>query len=234
MRIAAVMLAGALLMSGCARGKDSVDNAARQVMALKLPMAAAVENLGTVAHSVADGNLAAGREAYQSFAMAFGQVLGPVSFKDSAVATRLANANTALQEDLEHGRADRATVKQHTDELMKALYAAADVLGVSLNGGAAAAALQPPRVIDVTAREYRFDPALIRVQQGERITIRLHNAGTVAHEWESDALHAKVPPVQPGGTGEVTFTAEHPGTYEFVCDLDNHDERGMQGFVVVK
>lgn len=98
-----------------------------------------------------------------------------------------------------------------------------------------AAAPEPARVIAVTAREYQFEPKVLHVKPGEQVTVRLRNAGTEKHEWEADGLHAEIKPVAPGGTGEVTFTAPmKPGTYEFACHVDEHYEKGMIGFVVVR
>jgi len=97
------------------------------------------------------------------------------------------------------------------------------------------AAPEPARVLEVTAREYEFEPKVLHIKPGEQVTVRLRNAGTVRHEWEADGLHAEIRPVEPGRTGEVTFTAPlKPGTYEFACRLDGHDEKGMIGFVVVR
>ncbi|HYF95536.1 MAG TPA: cupredoxin domain-containing protein [Symbiobacteriaceae bacterium] len=115
---------------------------------------------------------------------------------------------------------------------------AAHVAGVPMSATSSArigAALQPARVIEVTAKEYQFDPKVIQVKPGERVTVRLRNVGTERHEWEAEGLHAEIKPVAPGTTGEVTFTApDRPGTYEFACHVDGHYEKGMIGFVVVR
>lgn len=112
---------------------------------------------------------------------------------------------------------------------------------VMLIGAAAAgcaggeAVLAPARVIEVSAREYQFDPKVIHIKPGETVTVRLRNRGTEKHEWESESLHAEIKPVAPGGTGEVTFTAPNrTGTYEFACFVDQHYEKGMRGLVVVR
>lgn len=97
------------------------------------------------------------------------------------------------------------------------------------------AAPEPARVIEVTAREYQFEPKVLHVRPGEQVTVRLRNAGKERHEWEAEGLHAEIRPVPPGATGEVTFTAPmKTGTYEFACHVDGHYEKGMIGFVVVR
>ncbi|HWI60947.1 MAG TPA: cupredoxin domain-containing protein [Symbiobacteriaceae bacterium] len=221
-------------LTACAGGRDTEQKGA----SLKEPIAAATATLDELVRKIETGNAAAGREAYQSFAGAFGQVLGPVSFKDSAVAQQIANANTGLQEALEQKQIDGAAVKRQAEALRNGLYAAADVMGVSLRATAGVqvgAALQPARVIEVTAREYEFSPKVIEVKKGERVTVRLRNAGTEKHEWELEALHVEIKPTNPGTTGEVTFTAPtHAGTYEYACHVDQHYEKGMRGFLRVK
>lgn len=228
----------AALLGGCVGGKGSSDPASAAAT-LKAPITSAAAALDDVARNVAQGKAAAGREAYQVFASAFGDLLGPVSLKDPTAAQQMANANTNLQEALAHSAVDRAAVRREADKLMNGLHVAAHAMGVSLNATAAArlgaAAPEPARVIEVTAREYRFEPKVLHVKPGEQVTVRLRNAGTEKHEWEADGLHAEIKPVEPGRTGEVTFTAPmKPGTYEFACHVDEHYEKGMIGFVVVR
>lgn len=90
------------------------------------------------------------------------------------------------------------------------------------------------KTIEVKAKEYRFIPARIEVAKGTRVTVRMRNAGKERHEWELPAYDVEIKPVPPGGTGEVTFVADKAGTYEFLCDIEDHYERGMRGFLIVK
>lgn len=232
---ALALCVGLGLLAGCARGRQA--EPMTQEEALKQPLATAIASLEEMVQKVEAGDPAAGREAYQIFAHAFGQVLGPVSFKDAEIAQWMANANSGLQEALAQKRIDGESVRQQAESLLKGLSSAAAATGDNPGAATAVARLvaAPARVIEVTAREYRFEPRVIEVKKGETVTIRLKNAGTEKHEWESEALRAEIKPVAPGSMGEVTFTAPNrAGTYEFGCFLDQHFEKGMRGFVVVK
>ena len=95
------------------------------------------------------------------------------------------------------------------------------------------AAQQAPRVIDVTARKYDFEPSTIEVQQGERVFLRVRSA---------DRLHGvgikrfgvdrEIPK---GRTVDVEFVADEVGTFKVICTEEcgkGHDD--MTGVLVVK
>ena len=96
-----------------------------------------------------------------------------------------------------------------------------------------AAAQQAPRVIEVTAKKYDFNPSTIEVQQGERVilrvtsTDRLHGIGI-----KKFGVNREVPK---GKTIEVEFVAAEAGTFPVLCTEDcgkGHDD--MAGTLVVK
>lgn len=95
------------------------------------------------------------------------------------------------------------------------------------------AAQQAPRVIEVKAKKYDFDPATIEVQQGERVVLRvtstdrLHGIGI-----RKFGVNAEVPK---GATVEVEFEASAAGTYKVLCTEEcgkGHDD--MVGTLIVK
>jgi cytochrome c oxidase subunit 2 len=95
------------------------------------------------------------------------------------------------------------------------------------------AAQQAPRVIEVTAKKYDFEPSTIEVQQGERVllrvtsTDRLHGIGI-----KKFGISKEVPK---GETIEVEFVASSAGTFKVLCTEDcgkGHDD--MVGALVVK
>jgi cytochrome c oxidase subunit II len=95
------------------------------------------------------------------------------------------------------------------------------------------AAQQAPRVIDVKAKKYDFEPSTIEVQQGERVVLRvtstdrLHGIGI-----KKFGVNREVPKAQ---TVEVEFVASSAGTFEILCTEDcgkGHDD--MVGTLVVK
>lgn len=102
------------------------------------------------------------------------------------------------------------------------------------SGAAGAEAQVKRKIAEVKAKEYRFTSARIEVPKGAQVTLRMRNMGTERHEWELPGYKVEIKPVPPGGSGEISFVADKAGTYEFFCDMEDHYERGMRGFLVVK
>ena len=95
------------------------------------------------------------------------------------------------------------------------------------------AAQQAPRVIEVKAKKYDFEPSTIEVQQGERVVLRvtstdrLHGIGI-----KKFGVNREIPK---GETVEIEFVAADAGTYKVICTEDcgkGHDD--MVGALVVK
>jgi cytochrome c oxidase subunit 2 len=98
---------------------------------------------------------------------------------------------------------------------------------------AMAAAADEPRVIEVVARRFSWEPSEIQVTVGERVRLVLRTA---------DGLHGielkkfKIAKEIPRGNKPVTvdFTAEEAGRFPFLCSEycgDGHDD--MKGVLVV-
>jgi uncharacterized cupredoxin-like copper-binding protein/Cu/Ag efflux protein CusF len=98
----------------------------------------------------------------------------------------------------------------------------------------------------------RFDPEHLIVTQGETVRFVIHNRGRMLHEMvlgTSDTLaeHAKLMAKHPdmeheepymahvtaGTTGEIVWTFNRPGTFEYACLLPGHYEAGMRGRIDV-
>jgi cytochrome c oxidase subunit 2 len=95
------------------------------------------------------------------------------------------------------------------------------------------AAQQAPRVIEVKAKKYDFEPSTIQVAQGERVVLRvtsvdrLHGIGIRRFK-----VNAEVPK---GETVDVEFVASEAGTFPVLCTEEcgkGHDD--MTGTLVVK
>jgi len=98
----------------------------------------------------------------------------------------------------------------------------------------------------------RFEPAEIKVRQGETVRLRVHNGGRALHELvlgTADELkrHAELmrrnpdmehdapymAHVSPGRRGEIVWQFTQPGTYLYGCLVPGHFEAGMVGKVRV-
>ena len=100
--------------------------------------------------------------------------------------------------------------------------------------------------------DMRFTPARIEVRQGETVRFVIRNRGQAMHEFvlgtkqELDAhaaLMMKFPGMEhdepymahvaPGRTGEIVWTFNRAGEFDFACLIAGHYQSGMVGKVVV-
>ena len=130
----------------------------------------------------------------------------------------------------------------------------APVLKEQTDWGIAGDAKQARRTITLTMNDaMRFTPDRIEVRQGETVRLRLHNAGQLQHELvlgtrQALAAHAalmlKFPDMEhsepymahvaPGQSGEIVWTFNRAGEFEFACLIAGHYQAGMKGIVIVR
>jgi uncharacterized cupredoxin-like copper-binding protein len=98
----------------------------------------------------------------------------------------------------------------------------------------------------------RFAPDRIEVWQGETVRLVHRNTGKVMHEFvlgtpeelkEHAELMKKFPDMEhdepymahvpPGKTGEIVWTFNRAGTFDFACLIPGHFDAGMVGRIVV-
>ncbi|MBD9666648.1 putative cupredoxin-like copper-binding protein [Variovorax paradoxus] len=102
------------------------------------------------------------------------------------------------------------------------------------------------------ADSMRFAPDRIQVKQGETVRLSIRNDGQVMHEFvlgtkkeldEHAALMMKFPGMEhsepymahvpPGKTGEIVWTFNRAGDFDFACLIAGHYQAGMAGKVKV-
>lgn len=119
--------------------------------------------------------------------------------------------------------------------------------------GIAAEAKSAKRVIEITMSDaMRFSPDLIEVKQGETVKFVIRNDGKMLHEFvlgtkkeldEHAALMLKFPGMEhdepymshvpAGKAGEITWTFNRAGEFDFACLIAGHYQAGMVGKVKV-
>ena len=119
--------------------------------------------------------------------------------------------------------------------------------------GIAGDAKSAKRNIDVgMADNMRFTPARIEVRQGETVKFVVRNTGKVMHEFvigtkSENGKHAEMmvkfpnmehdepymAHVPPGKTGEIVWTFNRAGEFEFACLIAGHYQGGMVGTIMV-
>tara|TARA_R110002049_G_scaffold251050_1_gene425447 strand:- start:282 stop:794 length:513 start_codon:yes stop_codon:yes gene_type:complete len=158
-----------------------------------------------------------------------------------ALATALSLAYAAPA--LAHG------TKQHDGARASAAIADAEQMPWGIAGASSAVG----QTIEVAAHDrMRFVPESITVKQGETVRFVINNDAELMHEFvlgtsDSNETHAalmlKFPGMehdapymahmQPGGKGEVVWTFNEPGTFEFACLIAGHYQAGMVGTIKV-
>lgn len=120
--------------------------------------------------------------------------------------------------------------------------------------GIAGSAKAVKRTIDIVMTDgMRFLPDRIEVKRGETLRLRVRNDGKMLHELvignkkeldEHAALMLKFPDmehdepymvhVDPGKTGEIIWTFNRAGDFDFACLIAAHYQAGMVGRIKVK
>ncbi|QOF76881.1 plastocyanin/azurin family copper-binding protein [Variovorax sp. 38R] len=142
----------------------------------------------------------------------------------------------------------------HESHAPKARTAAAPTLAPEQKAwGIAGKASAVKRTIDIAmADDMTFTPSVLEVREGDTIRLRLKNRGKDLHELvlgtaaviEDHAAMMKKHPgmehdepwmahVQPGKTGELIWTFNRAGDFDFACLVKDHYELGMAGRVRV-
>lgn len=169
----------------------------------------------------------------------------PVHARRSAMA-RLAAAASVVALPLLASTAWAHTDKPHASKAGSARKEQKD-------WGIAGDARNVKRTINVgMADNMRFTPERIEVRQGETVRFVVRNTGKVMHEFvigtkAENAKHAELmvkfpnmehdepymAHVPPGKTGEIVWTFNRAGEFEFACLIAGHYQGGMVGTIKV-
>lgn len=87
--------------------------------------------------------------------------------------------------------------------------------------------------ITVVAKEFKFIPHALRVEQGQHVTIVFRNEGSLSHNLTIPNLGLHTDTQQRGATETLEFTAPKAGVYQFWCTVPGHKEVGMTGRLTV-
>jgi plastocyanin len=96
--------------------------------------------------------------------------------------------------------------------------------------------VNPNSTLRVTADEYSFDPGQVVVRGAGPLTIRLRNAGELAHNLRVEREGEDIGGTPTFGGGETQagrVNLEH-GRYELICTVGDHAELGMTGELEVR
>ena len=103
--------------------------------------------------------------------------------------------------------------------------------------------------IEVTLTNWQFSPISSAVISGEPIVVNLTNPSTQSHTWallsagsqwttyqdfDLEQVLVTTQGIPENGTDTVQFIAPEPGTYQVVCTVRGHIQRGMVAELVVE
>lgn len=88
-------------------------------------------------------------------------------------------------------------------------------------------------VIELTARNFSFAPAEIRVKKGDTVRIVLKNEEG-NHNWKIDEFGVETKVITAGETNTVEFVADTVGSFEYYCSVMQHRQMGMRGMLIVE
>ncbi|MEV0839496.1 plastocyanin/azurin family copper-binding protein [Actinocatenispora sera] len=81
-------------------------------------------------------------------------------------------------------------------------------------------------------QQMRFQPSKVEVHPG-RVTVRLHNTGSMPHQWQVKGIDgAEIAIVAGGETQSVTFSVPRTGSFRMECSW--HAQHGMYGTFLVR
>jgi cytochrome c oxidase subunit 2 len=91
-----------------------------------------------------------------------------------------------------------------------------------------------PRVIEVIAKRFTFEPARIEVKEGERIRLVVKSAdGVHGLEIKKFKVNKKIP--RGGEAVTIEFVANAPGQFPILCsEFCGNDHDDMKGMLVVE
>ncbi len=89
------------------------------------------------------------------------------------------------------------------------------------------------KTFNITGGNYYFVPDKITVNEGDKVTFVMTNAGGF-HNLVIDELGVKTPMIKTGEAVTATFTASKKGTFTYYCSVKGHKQKGMFGTLTVQ
>jgi uncharacterized cupredoxin-like copper-binding protein len=100
-------------------------------------------------------------------------------------------------------------------------------------GGAKGSVLKTIRIQET---EYSLKPAEITLKKPGLYVVKVVNSGSITHALEVDGegLEEFSKKIEPGQSTQLRLDLRKAGTYELTDPVDHHEEKGMEGKIIVK
>lgn len=91
----------------------------------------------------------------------------------------------------------------------------------------------PVKEFTITAKNFSFSPATIKVKKGDKVKITFENSEGF-HDFVIDEFGAATKQVKAPATEVLEFTADKVGSFEYYCSVGSHRSMGMFGTFIVE
>lgn len=104
----------------------------------------------------------------------------------------------------------------------------------ALDAKSTAATQDKPTEIKISSTEFNYNPGLIKVKEGQAVTLTLDNSqGAIEHNVVIKELGVHLA-AKAGQITSQNLICKHPGEYDFKCTVPGHQESGMSGKLTVE
>jgi uncharacterized cupredoxin-like copper-binding protein len=92
------------------------------------------------------------------------------------------------------------------------------------------------KTIRIQETEYSLKPADITLKKPGLYVLKVVNSGSITHALEVDGegLEEYSKKIEPGQSTQLRLDLGKAGTYELTDPVDHHEEKGMEGKIIVK
>lgn len=90
------------------------------------------------------------------------------------------------------------------------------------------------KTFDVTGTPFKFEPNEIKVKKGDTVRINFKNMEGTLHDLTIADLNVKTKQIPAGQTDSVEFVADKAGTFDMICSVPTHADKGMVGKFIVE
>jgi uncharacterized cupredoxin-like copper-binding protein len=108
------------------------------------------------------------------------------------------------------------------------------LVGLGAASAAPSAAPAAPVKITVLAGEFYFKLSKTSIPKPGTVQFTVINQGTIAHDFEIQALNKTTKLLQPKQKQVLTVTFTKAGSYYYLCTVPRHAQEGMAGNFTVK
>ncbi|HSE56498.1 MAG TPA: cupredoxin domain-containing protein [Candidatus Paceibacterota bacterium] len=105
--------------------------------------------------------------------------------------------------------------------------------GTSITGSLEVELGATTKTFTVTAKNFSFIPAQIKVKKGDTVKLTLENSEGM-HDLKIDEFNAATKRIGSGQKETITFVASKTGSFEYYCSVGTHRQIGMVGKLIVE